>query len=117
MTSSIQLTGVDTIRRNMEIYQQRVMDTCRAIAEYFAPIVESEAKENAPWQDRTGNARQGLAGLVEDISASVVALHLIHGMDYGVWLELKNSGRYAIILPTMEAHYQDVIDTLRKALK
>lgn len=104
----MQWRGVDEMQRHMDAYGRRVMEAVRQVALYFAPIVEAEAKNNAPWTDRTGHARQGLRGFVEDISASTVALYLTHSVDYGVHLELRFQGRYAIILPTLEAHYNDI---------
>lgn len=100
------IEGIDGILANMDVYEQQIYKKLHQVCEYFAPIVESEAKDNASWIDRTGNARSGLTGFVEDISASVVAIVLQHKMDYGVYLELKE--RYAIILPTLEGKYNDV---------
>lgn len=100
--------GVDGMQRNMTAYGSRVNDAVHRVAQYFAPVVEAEAKANAPWTDRTGNARQGLRGFVEDLSASTVAIYLTHSVEYGVNLELKYQGRYAIILPTLESRYADV---------
>lgn len=100
--------------RGFTNYYQTALQALHAIAEYYAPIIESEAKTGAPWTDRTGNARQGLQGLVEDLSETTVALYLTHGMEYGIFLELKNQGRYAIILPTLEAKYGEISQTLQQ---
>lgn len=64
--------------------------------------VESYAKMNAPWTDQTGAARNGLTAsvFVED---GVVVLELAHTVDHGQWLELIQDGRFAIIMPTLEA--------------
>ncbi len=114
MTSRIDWNGSDqTITRGMRNYTDKVYEAIRAVAEYFAPVLESYAKENASWIDRTGNARQTLHAFTEDLSREAVALYLAHGMDYGKFLELRFSGRYAIILPTLEAHYGAVGDMLR----
>lgn len=117
MATRIEWRGINEIQRNLDVYRKKVHETCLAVAEYFAPIVEAEAKNNAPWVDRSGNARQGLTGFAEDVSATIVELYLAHKMEYGVWLELKNSARYATIMPTMEAHYKPIFDMLQKALK
>jgi len=74
------------------------------LAKSFEPVLESAAKAEAPWTDRTGNARQGLFS-VSDIEGQRVILYLSHGVEYGVYLELCNQGRYAIVLPTLERHY------------
>lgn len=59
------------------------------------------AKANAPWDDRTGAARAGLDVDV-DSSRNDITLTLFHTVDYGEWLETRWSGRYAIIMPTLE---------------
>jgi len=102
------IRGLDDILKNMDVYERKIYEALHKIALYFAPIVESQAKENAPWTDRTGNARQGLHGFVEDVSETIILLVLQHKMTYGVFLELSNQGRYAIILPTLESNYSAV---------
>lgn len=103
------------MRRNMEAYSRQVMDAVNKVMTFFAAAVETYAKENAGWTDRTALARNGLRGYtsdapaegypLEELAEEVVALYLSHQMDYGIYLELANEGRYAIILPTLEAHY------------
>jgi hypothetical protein len=58
-------------------------------------------KSNAKWTDRTGNARQGLNADVQ-VSTNNVAIVLYHTVPYGVFLEVRWGGRYAIILPAMQ---------------
>lgn len=74
---------------------------------YWAPLVEAYAKINAPWVDRTGNARQTLAAFGVKKSG-VWWLVLRQWMDYGKWLELRWGGRYAIVLPALQQHYGEV---------
>lgn len=70
-------------------------------AEDFVPEVEQYAKQNAPWEDRTGDARAGLTAEVT-VEAEEVVLSLEHGAEYGLYLETIQSGRFAIIMPTLE---------------
>lgn len=67
----------------------------------MAPEVESYMKINAPWTDRTSNARNGLAARAYDENDEV-GIVLFHQVDYGIWLETRFGGRYAIIDPTIE---------------
>lgn len=87
-----------------------------AILERKAPDVESHMKVNAPWTDRTGNARQGLAAQAfrEDDNMGIV---LYHQVPYGYFLEVRWSGRYAIILPTIEVMGPEVMKSLENILK
>lgn len=98
----------------LNVYQQKVYGAVHMIGEYWAPVIERAAKEDAPWTDRTGNARRGLQGFVQDLSETTVAIYLKHGMEYGIHLELEYQGRYAIIIPTLEAHYKPISAMLHK---
>ena len=66
-----------------------------------AEDVLSYAKDNAPWSDRTGNARAGLESAVL-VGEGEVTLELYHTVDYGLWLEVIQNGRFSIIMPTLE---------------
>lgn len=75
----------------------------------LAAEIEAYAKDNAPWDDRTGDAREGLtAEAYHDGSKHGVVLY--HTVDYGIWLEIRWSGTYAIILPTIEHFAGQVFD-------
>lgn len=67
----------------------------------MADEVVAYAQDNAPWSDITGEARNGLTAEVYDQGGEVV-LDLVHTVDYGVWLETIQNGRFAIIMPTLE---------------
>lgn len=111
---SIEWDGTDEqMIAALERYEADVQKTVRAVADYFAPIIEREARVNAVWTDRTGNARAGLHSEVEDLAQQTVALWLSHGVNYGLWLEVIGAGKWAIIAPTLEAHYGQIEEMLR----
>lgn len=102
----------------IERYGDRVLTTVAAIAQYTATQMQNDAKRDATWTDRTGNARTGLFGTSEaDFAAKVVTIYLSHSavIDYGVYLELANEGRYGIIMRTMQNHYEPLMQMLREA--
>ncbi len=110
-------TPPSELARAVERYGDRVLTAVAAVAQRVATEMQNEAKANATWTDRTGNARTGLFGTSEaDFARKVVTIYLSQGtaIDYGVWLELANSGRYAVVMRTMEAHYQDLMDMLKE---
>ena len=96
-------------------YEKKVKAAIVALVEYFEPILESYAKSNAPWTDRTANARQSLF-TVHEVASDMVTLYLSHGMEYGVFLEVCNAGKYAIIMKTLQAHYSDIKAALDRLL-
>lgn len=88
----------------------------RAIIAAFAheaPNVLAYARQNAPWTDRTGNARNGLNVRVEN-SRSGVQMIVAHGVPYGIWLEVRWSGRYQIIRRTVDEMGPQVMATTRQ---
>ncbi len=69
----------------------------------LAGHAEGEMKSNAPWTDRTGNARNGLHAGVE-VGQDKYTFYLSHGVEYGVFLELAHGGNYAIVRPTADRY-------------
>ena len=72
----------------------------RMIVDVNASRGDGYMKTNAPWTDRTGAARAGLFTST-DHSPSSHTIFFSHTMEYGIWLEVKNSGEYQIIMPSV----------------
>lgn len=85
---------------NLQTLGARTKNRMVATARYVAPQIQSDMRENAKWTDRTGNARNGLFATVQ-VSKNEVAIVLYHSVPYGIWLELRWSGKYAIITPSL----------------
>lgn len=77
----------------------------------FAKEVENYAKENAPWEDRSGDARAGLKAEGRQRLTSYTIV-LYHTVDYGIWLEVRWDGRYAIIVPTIVHMGHELMDRM-----
>lgn len=118
------------IAGGLEEYGEKALIAIQAVANYWGQLVQDEARENAVWEDQTGNARGGLFfavdgfGLgtitgevtpeaksemsdvaVESGSTDTLIITLGHTVFYGKFLELSNGGRYAIIMSTMEQNF------------
>ena len=85
-------------------------------ADTVAKKMETHAKSNKPWIDRTGRAKQSLNSSWKWIG-DVARVELSHGVDYGIYLEFCNEKRYAIIKPTIDAISPQAIRGLNKILK
>lgn len=107
------VTPPSALKPALDVYQTRVSVAIMAVAQFIAQKMQDEARQGAPWTDRTGNARGGLLGQVEQASGELVHLYLVHTMFYGKFLELRHGGRYAIIMPTIERN----IPVIEKMLK
>lgn len=101
----------ETLANAIERYGDRVITSVTAVAGRVAAEMANSARANAPWTDRTGNARTGLFGTAErDMAQKIVTIFLSHSpvLDYPIWLELANAGNYAILMRTIEAHLPEL---------
>ena len=90
----------DTLSDGLDEFDENAIQAIQLVLDYWATRAMTQMKTNAPWTDRTTNARNGLmAKRFED--GDSFSLVLWHTVPYGIWLEVRWSGRYAIIGPTL----------------
>ncbi len=95
----------------IDSYYKRSTDRMESIARnVICPALEGYAKQNAPWTDRTGAARQGLRSTFSRPRQNVFITDIRHGVDYGDHLENMQSGRFSILRPTVRTMYPQVVD-------
>lgn len=78
---------------------------------FHATQAVAYARQNAPWTDRTTNARNGLFARAER-DAPVYRIIVGHSVPYGVWLEVRWSGRFQILRPTVDHEAPEVMRTM-----
>lgn len=101
MTFEWETTPEDAFGDMAKNYTDWVWQVAYLVCQARAPEIENWMKANAPWTDRTGNARQTLYAQVIPALQEILVL-LDHGVDYGLWLEVANAGRYAIVTPAVD---------------
>lgn len=114
MASRIEWSGIDGMVRALALYRRRILFAIEQVANYWAAVFESYAKQNAPWTDRTSNARQSLHTFIQKLSNDSVELYLSHGVKYGIYLETRYAGRYEIIMPTIRRHLPQIRQMLQR---
>lgn len=77
--------------------------------------VQNHARTNAPWNDQTGNARNGLFAQYSG-SPDRHEIRLYHTVPYGIWLEVRWSGKYAIIVPTIQTEGARIMSGIGKLI-
>jgi hypothetical protein len=95
----------------VEKYAAAIRTELDNLADAWEPIIEDYMKLNAPWKDRSSNARQGLNVRV-DKSKERTELVLAHTVEYGIYLELAHAGAWAIINPTLDIYGPKVWDSV-----
>ena len=110
MADSFRFTS-DTLTPALKVIDDSIDRALTATIEYHAPRAAAFAKKNAPWTDRSTNARNGLFSVAER-DRPRYRIVVAHSMPYGIWLEVKNSGRYATINPTINHEGPEVMKTV-----
>lgn len=84
-------------------FEDRAEMAFRMYAEQSALKLQNWARLNRRWTDRTAHARQRMTAVSypKPISSGY-RIRLQHGVDYGIWLELANERKYAIIMEAIE---------------
>ena len=97
---AVTFSGIDQMAKAIGSQDDRFRKIIAGQFYRAKPDAETYAKNNAPWTDRTGNAR---AGLHADVSTegNTFQLLMAHTVFYGVFLEHRFSGKYAILMPTI----------------
>jgi hypothetical protein len=115
--SKVSMTGIDKLASAIDQHDLKVK---RAIAGVFLRSQDDAinfAKPNAPWTDRTGNARSGLFTKVNVIDKGAsFEMIVAHSVSYGIWLEVRFSGKYAIIKPTIDYIGPILMDRIASAI-
>lgn len=101
----------DTLSPGISGLTEAIDKAVGAVMLYEAPHVQDYMRSNAPWTDRSGNARGGLFAQPygDNLKRGIVAYHT---MPYGIWLEVRWSGRYQIIVPTIQVMGPKVMEGL-----
>lgn len=106
---------LDTSGINLDLFNERFNAAIEAKCNKKSKELESYAKDNKIWENRSSHAWQGLTGTyeVDDKGAVIV---LAHTVDYGLWLELAHEKKYAIVEPTIRLQSQAVFDSFQGLL-
>ena len=88
------------LRKNLQTFDTKLRSNIAMIFEYNAGYATAWMKQNARWTDRTGAARTGLTATAHH-GRNFEELFLAYSVNYGIWLEVANDRKYAIITPAL----------------
>lgn len=109
------ITWENPLPKNINALYPKLAGYLGAATQFHANKCETYMRTNASWIDQTGNARSGLMArpFTEKTNFGIV---LFHSVPYGIWLETRFNGRYAIIDPTIQAMAPDFMDLLNNVI-
>lgn len=106
-TSAV-MEGFDKLNNNVKkVVKGRVED--------YAVKLENYMKTNAPWEDRTGEARRGLTAEITFEGEGKFRITLGHTVSYGIYLEYREfsvKGRLSILEPTLNNFSNELVKIL-----
>jgi hypothetical protein len=106
----------DTLTPLLAQLDERFNTRVAAVCQYQATRAEAYIRQQAPWNDQTGNARQGLFAVAER-NGNIHRIILAHAVPYGIWLEVRFAGRYAVIVPSLRNQGDALMALLERAFR
>lgn len=97
------------LAESIEAYGRRLHAATLAHARRIAERLPGEMRRAASWTDRTGQARAGLYAEADSDGHRYVTLAAGHMAPHGVFLELKNENRFAVVIPTLDRYGRQLI--------
>ncbi|AUN10679.1 hypothetical protein [Clostridium botulinum] len=93
----LEMHGLDEAMKRLKEFTPKLKAALALDAQNIAMQMEKWAKENVVWTDRTAHARLFLTSTVKWTNTNTLMVALSHQVDYGIYLELCNEGKYAIL--------------------
>lgn len=97
---------VSQVTANMEGFMERLKAGLEVMGNTVGRNMQSYARANKPWTNRTYSARNGLDFNVGWTSNDLLDISVFHTVDYGIWLELAHGEKYAILQEARDSQIQ-----------
>ena len=104
--------NVENLKNGIVAVDKKAQAAVEMYAKNQAKRLESYAKQKAPWTDRTGDARQRLK-YNSEINENGLTISIFHQMEYGIYLELCNNEKYAILKNSRDAMLPEFLDAVK----
>lgn len=121
MKVKVNYSEIKDLVNRVNIYDEKCLNALEAYAKISAKDLETKAKKNAKWIDRTGQARKSIKGTGERLNANLTITlegyaQKPDGEDYFQYLEYAHKKKNAILHPTIEENETDVLKGYEKTL-
>ena len=100
------------LRTNVRRFPNQLRRNISSVVDRRAAITQAELRIKAPWTDRTGAARSGLFAIPIH-GRSFEEIYMAYSVTYGIWLEIANDRKYAIITPMTRIAGQALMNDLK----
>ena len=105
------------LKKNIkDIYNRKrraALAICLQYASIAAKYIKDAQASNRFWTNQTGSAKDLIFGGVIK-SENEIGWFIAHGVSYGVYLEIANNRKNAVLLPTMARYYSRFIRDIQE---
>lgn len=114
MAGSTITVDVKEVAQNLERFDQTIQAQLQVVGSTISGNMESYAKANHAWTNRTASAQNQLKGDYK-VTDNELDISIAHGVDYGYWLETRRdfNGRYAILEKARDSEVNNFKNMLR----
>lgn len=120
MKVTVNSKEVTNFIERVQAYDDKCYNALTAYGKISAKNLENKAKKNAKWIDRTGQARKSIKGDAErtgeNITITLEGYATQDNKEYFQYLELYHQKKNAILKPTIDDNYDEVLKGCIKTL-
>ncbi len=108
---------IDTsgLLRGLSEAKLKTMFAVETYGKTAAMKLEQTAKQDAPWRDRTGIARQTITG-VADWEGEKFRIGVAGNTNYFIYLELGRNKNFAVLWPTVTKMTPEILQGMARLL-
>jgi hypothetical protein len=110
------VTGLTEFQGRLRVLPQQVERVALRVFTAWAPRLQDWMRANHLWTNRTGAAERGLTARAES-GGGQVRLIVAHSVTYGLWLEVRWQGRFAILEPAIRQFWPQIQRDLVQAFQ
>jgi hypothetical protein len=111
------MSGSAEVIRNMYSWAVMKQAGCTASGFTAGGNMQNYARTHKRWNDITGNARAGLNGGSYWETMNILKIYIAHSMSYGVYLELSNDRKFAILEETVNKYKDSFYNAVKKIME
>jgi len=110
------MAGLGNVLGNLNKWAQMKRTGLEGLGKVSAQNMQNYARTNKRWKDITGNARAGLNGGSFWQNPFMLMVFIAHSMEYGIYLELANDGKYDILQPTVNQFAPKIHESAKRIM-
>lgn len=108
--------SLKSVLNSLNEYEKKVKFSIDQLGRVAGTNMENYAKDNARWENQTGDARRKFQGYSIWSSPNVLQIGVSHNVPYGVWLELANERKYSILEEARDSQVKDFLSEVKKVI-